>query len=86
MLFKIERHKMQPLSGAFPLPYVPARVTRGALVARRHSFAIPRCRTFQYPRTFVSLPLLQCLFVTILMTICLKVWDWLVLRTDPMVS
>ena len=24
---------MHPLSGALPLPYVPARVTRGALVA-----------------------------------------------------
>ena len=45
---------MHPLSGgALPLPYVPARVTRGACVAHRHSFAAPRCRTSQCRRTFV---------------------------------
>ena len=33
MLFKIRSNPMHPLSGALPLPYVPARVTRGALVA-----------------------------------------------------
>ena len=42
------------LSGALPLPFVPARVTRGALVADRHSFAPPGCRTSQYRRTFVT--------------------------------
>ena len=46
---------MHPLSGALPLPYVPARVTRGALIAHRHSFAPPRCRTSQYGRSFVPL-------------------------------
>ena len=55
MLFKIKSNPMYPLSGALPLPYVPARVTRGALVAHRHSFALPRCWTSQYRRTFVSL-------------------------------
>ena len=30
---------MHLLSDALPLPYVPARVTRGALVVHRHSFA-----------------------------------------------
>ena len=55
MLFKIKSNPMHPLSGALPLPYVPARVTRGALVAHRHSFAPPRCRTSQYRRTFVPL-------------------------------
>ena len=44
---------MHPLSGAMPLQYVPERVTRGALVAHRHSFAPPRCRTSQYRRSFV---------------------------------
>ena len=48
MIFKI---KSNPL----PLPYVPERVTRGALVADRHSFAPPRCRTSQYRRSFVTL-------------------------------
>ena len=46
---------MHPLSGALPLPYVPARVTSGALIAHRHSFAPPRCRTSQYRRSFVPL-------------------------------
>ena len=44
---------MHPLSGALPLPYMPARVTRGALVAHRHSFAVPRYRASQYRRAFV---------------------------------
>ena len=55
MLFKIKSNPMHPLSSALPLPYVPARVTRGALVAHRHSFVPPRCRTSQYRRTFVPL-------------------------------
>ena len=46
---------MHPLRDALPLPYVPARVTRGALIAHRHSFEPPRCRTSQYRRTFVPL-------------------------------
>ena len=46
---------MHPLSSALSLPYVVARVTRGALVAHRHSFAPPHCRTSQYRRTFVPL-------------------------------
>ena len=53
MLFKIKSNPIHPLNGALPLPYVPARVTSGALVAHRHSFAAPRCRTSQYRRTFV---------------------------------
>ena len=52
MLFKIKSNPIHPLTGALLLPYVPARVTRGAMVAHRHSFAAPRCRT-QYRRTFV---------------------------------
>ena len=53
MLFKIKSNAMHALSGALPLPYVPARVIRGALVAHWHSFAPPCCRTSQYRRTFV---------------------------------
>ena len=53
MFCKIKSNSMHPLSGALPLPYVPARVTRGALVAHRNSFAPPRCRTSQYRRIFV---------------------------------
>ena len=44
---------MHPLNGALPGPYVPARVTRGALVADRYTYAPPRCRTLQYSRTFI---------------------------------
>ena len=53
MLFEIKSNPMHPLNGALPLPYVLARVTRGALFVHRHSFAPPRCRTSQYRRTFV---------------------------------
>ena len=46
---------MHHFSGALPLQYVPARVTRGSLVAHCHSFAPPCCKTSQYRRTFVPL-------------------------------
>ena len=55
MLFKIRSNPMHPVSGALPLPYVLARVTCGALVAHRHSFAPPHCRTSQHCRSFVPL-------------------------------
>ena len=55
MLFKVKSNPMHPLSIALPLPYVAAHVTRGALIAHRHSFAPPRCRTSQYRRNFVPL-------------------------------
>ena len=55
MLFKIRSNPMLPLSGTLPLPYVPARVTRGALVGHKHSFAPPRCMTSQCCRSFVPL-------------------------------
>ena len=45
---------MHPLCGALPVPYVPVRVTRGALIAHRYTYAPPRCRTSQYRRTFSS--------------------------------
>ena len=73
MLFKIKSNPMHPLSGALPLPYVPVRVTRGALVAHRHSFASPRCMTSQYRRTFVTLSMSLW---NDLVTLCLMVWDW----------
>ena len=53
MLFKIRGNPMHPLSGALPVPYVPVRVTRGALVAHRNTYAPPRYRTSQYYRTFI---------------------------------
>ena len=42
---------MHPLNDALPRPYVPVRVTRGALVAHRYTY----CRTSQYSRTFCPL-------------------------------
>ena len=44
---------MHPLNGALPGPYVPVRVTRGALVGHRYTYALPRCRTLQYSSTFI---------------------------------
>ena len=44
---------MHPLNGALPVPYVPVRVTGGALIALRHTYVPPRCRTLQYLRTFI---------------------------------
>ena len=84
MPFKIKSNPMYPLSCALHLPYVPARVTRGALVAHRHSFALPHCRTSQYRRTFCAPS--RCPFGTILVTLCLIAWDWPVSRAEPMLS
>ena len=51
---------MHPLNGSLPGPYVPVRVTRGALVAHRYTYALPRCGISQYHRTFI--PLSVCLW------------------------
>ena len=53
MLYKITCNQMHPLYGALPVPYVQVRVTRGAVIAHRYTYAPPRCRTSQYRRTFV---------------------------------
>ena len=45
MLYKIRCNPVQPLNIALPGPYVPVRVTSGALVAHRFTYALPRCRT-----------------------------------------
>ena len=55
MLYKIRCNPMHPLNDALPGPYVPVRVTRGALVAHRYTYAPPRCRASQDQRTFVLL-------------------------------
>ena len=55
MLYKIRCNPMYPLCGALPVPYVPVRVTRGAVIAHRFTYAPPRCRTSQYRRTFIPL-------------------------------
>ena len=53
MLYKIRCNLIHPLYGALPLPYVPVRVSRGAVIAHRYTYAPPGCRTSQYRRTFV---------------------------------
>ena len=53
ILYKIRCNPVHPLNGALPGPYVPARVTRGVLVAHRYTHAQPSCRTLQYSRTFI---------------------------------
>ena len=55
MLYKIRCSPMHPLNDALPGPYVLVRVTRGALVSHRYTYAPPRGRNSQYRRTFVSL-------------------------------
>ena len=55
MLYKIRCNPMHPLYGALPVPYVPVRLTRGAVIAHRYTYAPPRCRTSQYRRTFIPL-------------------------------
>ena len=64
---------LHPLNGALPGPYVPVRVTRGALVTHRYTYAPPRCRTSQYNRTFI--PLSVSLWND-LATPNSMVWDW----------
>ena len=53
MHYKIRCNPVHPLNGALPGPYVPERVTRGALVAHRYTYEQPRGRTLQYSRTFI---------------------------------
>ena len=60
MLYKIRCNPKHPLCGAPPVPYVPVRVTRGALIAHRYTYAPPRSRTSQYRMTFIPLSVSLC--------------------------
>ena len=55
MLYTIRCNSLHPLYGAFPVPYVPVRVTPGSVIAHRYTYAPPRCRTSQYRRTIIQL-------------------------------
>ena len=44
---------MRPLNGTLIGPYVPVKVTCGALVAHRFTYAPFRWRTLQHRRTFM---------------------------------
>ena len=59
MLYKIKCNPMYPLCGALLVPYVPVRVTRGALISHRYTYAPPSCRTSQtswllFPSQYLS--------------------------------
>ena len=90
MLYKMRCNPVHSLNGALPGPYVPSRVTRGALVAHRCTYAPPPCRTLQHsrtPRVLQNLAAQQdsrSLSGTILLTKYSMVWDWLVSRAGPM--
>ena len=81
MLYKIRCNPVHPLNGALPGPYVPVRVTRGALVVHWYTYAPPHCRTSQYSRTFIPL---SVSLRNDLITPYLMVWDWRVSRAGPM--
>ena len=81
MLYNIRYNSVNPFNGALPGVYVPARVTRSALVAHRNIYAPPRCRTLQYSRTFIPF---SCFSGTILLTPYSIVWDWRVSREGSM--
>ena len=53
MLYKIRCNPLHHLYGALNVPYVPVRVTRGAVIAHRFAYAPRRCRTSQYSRIFI---------------------------------
>ena len=58
--YKIRCNRMLPHYDALPVPYVPVRITHGALVAHRYTYAPPRCITSLYPRTFIPLSVSLC--------------------------
>ena len=55
MLYKVRCNPLHPRNGALPGPYVPMRVTRGALIAHPYTYAPPHCRTSQYSRILIPL-------------------------------
>ena len=82
MLYKIRSNAMRHLYGALPLPYVPVRVTRGAVNAHRYTLMHLLAAE---PSSKAGL-LFPChnLCGTILVTPYSMVWDWQVSRAGPM--
>ena len=68
-LYMIRCNPIHPLNHALPGPYVPARVTRGALVAHRYTYAPPHCKTLQYRKIFIPS---KCPSGTILLRSCIN--------------
>ena len=77
-IFHLNKHFFFFLSFSFSLwcstvPYVPVRVTRGALAAHRSTYSLPSCSTAdsQYRRPLFQY---QCPCLTILLTQYSMVW------------
>ena len=81
MLFKIRCNPVHPLNGALPGPYLPARVTRGALVAHRYTYAPLAAEPCSTAGLLLSS---RCPSGTILLTTYSMVWGWRVSRAGPM--
>ena len=81
VLNEIRCNPAHPLNSALPGSYVPVRVTRGALVAHRYTYAPPRCRTLQYSRTLK--PFSVSLWNDLLNPVFDGV-DWRVSKSGPM--
>ena len=79
MLYKIRCNPMHLLYGALPVTCVSVRVTPGAVISHRYTYAPPRCRASQYSRTFITY--CQYLYIAILVT---PLWDWRVSRAGSM--
>ena len=79
MLFKIKSNPMHPLSGALPLPYVPALllVVLWLLIGTRSRLLVVWLLSIAE-----ALCPSRCLFGTVLVTLCLMVWDWRVSRAE----
>ena len=74
MLYKTRCNPFHPVYGALPVPYVPVRVTRGAVIAHQYTYAT---------RSVAGL-LFACQYLsgTILVTPYSMVFDWLVSRAE----
>ena len=81
MRYKIRCNPIHPLYGDLLVPYLMEQVTRGAVIAHRCTFAPPRCRTWQYNKSFIPF---QYLCGTILVTPYSMLWDWWVSRIGSM--
>ena len=55
MMCKIRCNPVHLLYGALPVPSVPVRVTRGAVIVYWYTYATSACRTSQYFKTFIPL-------------------------------
>ena len=55
ILYKIRCNPVHPRYGALPVPDVPVRIRRGAVIAHRYTYAPPRCRMQDFYSISVSL-------------------------------